>query len=248
MTEVNQSYIGVGKVHLRLAGTTGAFRHVGNCSVLTLKQELDVKRQKDYTRLGGGTLKKVERIDAVNADITLLSFNAENMALATAGSTTAVAGATITDEIVKGYTGSLVRLAHPPSAITTVTNAGGAITYDAGDDYELSPGGLWILEGSSIVDAANLEVTYTHAAYDRVEAATATSKVMEVVFEGLNEAESGRAMVVDVWRLSMPAASELALIGDDMGELKFAAEVLKDASKGGGVSAYFRAQMVAPAA
>ena len=244
MAEINQSYIGVGKVHMRLAGTTGAFRHVGNCSVLNLKQKLDVKRQKDYTRLGGGTLKKVERLDAVDAEITLLSFNADNMALATAGAATPVAGAVVTDEVVKGYKGALLRLAHPPTSVQAVTNSAGITTYVAGTDFELSPGGLWIPLTSAIVDAADLKVDYTYPAYDRIEAATSTSKVMEVVFEGLNEAEGGSATVVDIWRMSVPAANELALIGDNMGELKFAAELLKDTSKGGGVSAYFRVQKV----
>lgn len=244
MAEINQAYIGIGKVHMRLAGSTGAFRHVGNVSGLTLQQALDVKRQRDYTRPGGGTLKKVERIEAVNASITLLSFNAANLALAVAGDATSVAAGTVTDEVVKGYKGSLVRLTHPPSAITTVTNAAGTTTYVAGTDYELSPGGLWIPETSTIVDAADLEVTYTHLIYDRVEAATRTSQVMECVFEGLNEAEGNATTVVDIWRLSMPAANELALIGDDMGQLEFSAELLKDASKGAGVSAYFRVQKV----
>ncbi len=313
MTEINQAYIGIGKLHMRIAGTTGAFRHVGNCSVLAMKQELDVKRQKDYTRAGGGTLKKVSRIDAVNAAITLLSFNADNMALALAGSATAVVGATVADELGTGYKGAMLRLAHPPSAITSVKGAnasftgaiagttltvsavaagtvqvgqtiagsgvtaattitalgsgtGGLGTYTvsatqtaastaitgtgptyAAANYELSPGGLWIPEASAIPNAAALLTTYTYAAYDRLEAATGTSSIMECVFEGLNEAESNAAQVVDIWRLDMPAAEELALIGDELGELKFSAEVLKDASKGSGVSAYFRAQKVSPA-
>ena len=311
---INQSYIGIGKLHVRLAGTTGPLRNVGNCSVLKLKQELDEKRQKDYTRPGGGTLKKVARIDAVNAEITLLSFNSANLALALAGTATAVVAGTATAEVVKGYKGAMLRLANPPSAITTVVGAGAVVTgsistftltvtavtsgtlvvgqviagsgvtaattitalgtgtggvgtytvgtsqtaastaitatgptYAAGTGYEMSTGGLYIPDTSPIVDAANLLVTYAYPAYNRVEAATGTSSVMEAVFEGLNEAEGNLASVVDVWRLSMPAANELSLIGDDMGELTFAAEVLKDSTKGVGVSAYFRVQQVIPA-
>lgn len=314
MAEINQSYIGIGKLHVRLAGTTGAFRNVGNCSVLKLKQELDVKRQKDYTRPGGGTLKKVERIEAVNAEITLLSFNSANMALAVAGSATAVVAGTVVDEVVKGYKGAMLRLAHPPSAITTVKGAGAVVTgaiagttmtvsavvsgtlavgqviagsgvtaattitalgtgtggtgtytvsttqtvastsitatgptYAAGTDYEMSTGGLTVADASAVADAADLKVSYSYPAYDRVEAATVTSSVLEAVFEGLNEAEGNSATVVDVWKLSMPAANELSLIGDDMGELTFAAELLKDSTKGAGVSAYFRVQKVNPA-
>ena len=310
MAFTDKAYIGVGKVHVRLAGSTGARRYVGNVSALTLKHELDVKRQSDYTRLGGGTLKKVERLQAVNADTTWLDFNAANMALALAGTSTAVVGGTVTDEVVKSYKDSVVRLAYPPSAITAVkgggavvtgaiasttltvsavtsgtlvvgqviagsgvtvgttitalgTGTGGAGTYTvsasqtvastaitatgptfaAGADYDLSTGGIYVRPGMAITDAANLLVSYTYAAHDRIEAATGTSSVLEVLFEGLNEAESGAPAVVDIWRMHFPAASELALIGDNMGELKFSAEVLKDNTKGPTVSAYYRAQL-----
>lgn len=314
MAQINQAYIGIGKLHMRQAGTTGAFRHVGNCSVLNLKQELDVKRQKDYTRAGGGTLKKVSRIEAVNADITLLSFNAENLALAMAGSATAVVGATVTDEAAIGYKGALVRLAFPPTSVASVEGAGAVVTgaiagttltvsavtsgtlavgqeisgsgvtaattitalgtgtggagtytvsasqtvsstaitavgptFTVGDDYELSTAGILITADSAIADAAALLVSYTYPAHNRLEAATATSSVMECVFEGLNEAEGNSATVVDLWKVDMPAADELALIGDEMGELSFTAEVLKDETRGGGLSAYFRVQKVDPA-
>jgi hypothetical protein len=308
---INQAYIGIGKLHMRLAGSTDAFRHVGNCSVLNLKQTLDVQRQRDYTRAGGGTLKKVERIESVDADLTMLSFNSANLALAVAGDATTVAGATITDEAVKGYKDATSRLNHPPLSVAAVSGAGASVTaaiagttmtvsavlsgalfvgqvlsgsgvtaattitalgtgtggvgtytvstsqtvasttvtatgpnYAANTDFELSTGGIYIPPTSSIPDGANLLVDYTHGEYSRIEAGTKTASVMECFFEGLNEAEGNAQMLIDIWRLSLPAANELALIGNEMGELQFAAEVLKDSSKGSGVSAYWRARKV----
>lgn len=310
MPFTDKSFIGVGKVHVRLAGSTGARRYVGNCSNLALKHELDVKRAADYTRLGGGTLKKVERLKQVNADLTFLDFNAANLALAVAGSTTAVVGGTATDEVVKSYKDTTVRLTFPPSAITTVKGGGAVVTgaiatttltvsavtsgtlvvgqiiagtgvtvgttitalgtgtggtgtytvsastpassttitatgptFAAGTDYVMSTGGIAVGLGIAIADGANLLVTYTYGAHDRIEAATGTSSILEVLFEGLNDAESGLPAVIDIWRVQFPAASELALIGDSMGELKFSAEVLKDSSKPSNVSPYYRAQM-----
>ena len=243
---INQAYIGIGKMHVRLAGSDGPFRHVGNCSVANLKQTLDVQRQRDYTRPGGGTLKKVERIQSVDCDITMLSFNSANLALAVAGDATAVPGATIVNEVIKGHKDATARLAHPPLAVTSVTSAAGTTTYAVGTDYEATAGGLYFPSGSTIVEAADLQVDYTHADYARIEAGTKTATIVEVFFEGLNEGESNAAMLVDIWRLSLPPASELALIGDSMGELQFAAEVLKDPTKGTGVSAYWRARKVNP--
>lgn len=311
MAQINQSFMGVGKVHVRPYGSTGAFRHVGNVSKLNLKQELDTQEQRDYTRLGGGVMKRVQRLKNMTAETTWLSYNAANMALAVAGSATAVMGGTATDEVGKGYKGSAVRLAYPPTAITSVKGGGAVVTgtiagttltvsavasgtlavgqtisgagvtvgttitalgtgtggtgtytvsatqtvastsitatgptYVAGTDYELSPGGLWVPETSTIPDASNLLTSYTYPGHDRIEAGTTTSTELQVLFEGLNEAESGAAAVVDLWRVNFPAASEIALIAEQMAELAFACEVMKDATKPSTVSPYFRVQKV----
>lgn len=307
---INQAYIGIGKLHVRAAGSAAAFRHVGNCSLLNLKQTLDVQRQRDYTRAGGGTLKKVSRLQSMDADLTMLSWNSANLALATAGDATPVTGATATDEAAMAYRDSTVRLTHPPLAVSAVkgggavvtgaiagttltvsavtsgtlavgqtiaggtitggttitalgTGTGGAGTYTvnnsqtvtsttitatgptyAASAYELTPGGIYIPPGSPIPDASGLLVSYTYGDYARIEAGTKTATIVEAFFEGLNEAEGNAQMLVDIWRLSLPPADELALIGDTMGELKFQAEVLKDATKGAGVSAYYRARKV----
>jgi hypothetical protein len=243
MSTVNSSYIGVGKVHARLFGTAGAFRHVGNVSKLLLKQELTEVREQDYTRLGGGARKIIKRLKAVQAETTWLSFDAANMALAVAGTTTNVASGAVvvgTPEVVKSYKGTLVRLANPPLAITSVKDSAGTTTYVAGTDYELSVAGINILPGTAIVDGADLKVAYTFNAYDQIEAATATSSIMEVIFEGLNEADSGSPMVVEIWKLNMPPANELSLIGDALSELTFSCEALKDTTKPANVSPFFR--------
>lgn len=306
---VNLSYIGVGKIHGRVAGSAAAMRFLGNASAAMLKQDLDEIREPDYTRLGGGTLQIVRRLKSVKLELTLMSWIAANYALAVAGTATAVASATITDEIVKGYKGGLVRLATPPGAITTVKGVGAVVTgsistntmtvtavasgtlvvgqtiagsgvtvgttitalgtgtggpgtytvsasqtvastaitatgptYTTGTDYTMSPAGLMIPTASTIVQAADLLVTYTNLAHDRIEAATTTSTIMEVCVEGLNEVDSGAPCITDMWRVSMPPAAELALLGDKLGELKFSAELLADTTKGVGASAFFRSQ------
>lgn len=311
MPTVDQSYIGVGRVHVRAYGATTARRFVGNVGGLVLKQDLEVKKQKDFTRVGGGTVNQAERLNAVTAEITMLEFSGANLALALAGTSTDIIADTVTDEAAKSYKGSLVRLARPVNAITTVKGAGGVVTgsiattvltvtavtsgllqvgqvltgsgvtggttitafgtgtggtgtytvsasqtvastaitatgptYAAGTDYVRSPAGLEIPDTSSIPDGLNILATYTGLAYTQVEAAASTASELELFFEGLNEAASGAAMLIDCWRVRVPPASELALIGSDFGELKFQAELLKDLNKGAGLSGYFRAQKV----
>lgn len=315
MPDTNRSYWGVGKVHVRPAGTTGPRRHIGNVSNLTIQHALDIKRERDYTRLGGGTLRRMERIEQINCNMTWMSFAPENLQLATTGTITPVTGATATNEPVLGYKGTFVRTAFPPTAITSVGASGtagsvtGSIasttltvtavttgvlavgnpisgsgvtagtrivaqltgtpggigtytvnisqtvastaitntvpTYAAGVDYEMSPGGFFIFDAATTIEEGQpLRVTYTYAAHNRIEAASTTSNVLEMCFEGLNEADTGRAVILDLWRVSLPSADEIALLAEEPGSLSFAAEVLKDATKGASVSAFYRVQMV----
>jgi hypothetical protein len=241
IVDVQKSYIGVGKVLARPYGSTGRLRYVGNVSKLGLKQKLDTKKQKDYTRSGGGTLARIDRLDSVEAAMTWLSFSAENWALACAGVMAPVVGGTVAAEVVKGYLDSTVPLANPPSAITTVTNSAATTTYAAGTDYEKSASGIYIPPNSTIIDAADLKVTYTYGAYSRVEGVMQASTVLELLFEGLNEADSNKPVLVNLWRVSVPSADEIALIGDDFGKSDFSSELLKDPNKGTGVSAFYRA-------
>lgn len=241
MAEIIKSYIGVGKVHARPFGTTGKFRHVGNVSGLPLKHSVDVQRQPDFTRSGGGTAVRVERIQQIECAMTWLTFSPENWAIAMAGTAATVPLGSVLDEVIKGYKGATVPLAHPPSAITAVTNSAATTTYVAGTDYELSGAGLYFPDASTIVEAADLKVDYNYGAYTRLEAAMGTATELEMLFEGLNEADSDKAVIVNLWRVSVPSAEELQLIGTTLGEMKFAAELLKDGSKGTGVSAYYRA-------
>lgn len=239
--DIIKSYIGVGRVHARPFGSTGKFRHVGNVSGLPLKHKVDVQRQADFTRSGGGTAVRVERIQQIECGMTWLTFSPENWAIAMAGVAATVALGSVVDEVIKGYKGTTVPLAHPPSVITEVTNAAATVTYAAGTDYELSGAGLYFPDGSTIVEAADLKVSYDHGAYTRLEAAMGTATELELLFEGLNEADSDKAVIVNLWRVSLPSAEELQLIGEKLGEMKFAGELLKDPTKGTGVSAYYRA-------
>lgn len=244
MPTFNRSFLGVGKVSARPYGSIIGFRDVGNVSVVDVAQQLDVKKQRDYQRVGGGTASQVERLESINAAMTWLSFSPENMALACAGSLADHVAATVSTEVVKGYKGKTVRLAHPPATITTVTNVGATITYVAGTHYERTAAGLYFPDLSTIVEAADLEVTYTHLDYSRIEAAMQTSTDLEVMVEGLNEADSAKPVILDIWRLHVSAAEKLAMIGDDFASQVYNAELLKDPTKGSLVSAFYRVRAV----
>lgn len=234
MPDIQKSYIGVGRVLARAYGTTGRMRHVGNVSKLDPSHKLDTKKQRDFTRPGGGTLARVDRIDAIELAMTFLSFSPENFALAVAGAATTVATGAVAAENIVGYADTTVPLLYPPSAVASV----GSLV--AGTDYEMSPSGIYFPPGSAVVDGTTYAVAYTRSTHSRIEAAMNAGSEFEIFFEGLNEADSNKAVLFHAHRVLIPAADVVSFIGDDFGQQEYKAECLKDPTKGAGVSAFYR--------
>lgn len=237
-------YLGSGKIYARIAGAAAGLMEVGNASELTFAVKEDKKTLKDFSKPGGGTYSSVSRVDTVTAQMKLHDLNKANVARAVFGSASTVTGAAVVDEVVTAYLGALVPLAHPNPTAVTVTNSAASTTYAANTDYEVRAGGIFILEGGTIADAESLKVDYTYASYDKVEAMTSSSIILELHFEGLNEANSGKPVIVDAWRAQLSPTKALDLLGDKFAELTVEAEVLMDPSKtGAGISKYFRAML-----
>jgi hypothetical protein len=237
-------YLGVGKLYARIAGAAAGLMDIGDVSKMDLAVKDDKKKQQDSSKLGGGVRAIVSRITEVTLNMTLNDLNKTNVARAVFGAESAVTGATVVDEAVTAYKGSLVPLAHINPTAVTVTNDAAAITYVADTDYEVRPGGIYILATGAITDAQALKVDYTHAAYDKVEAMTTGAITLELHFEGLNEANSGKPVIVDIYRVMLSPTKALSLLGDKFADLTVDAEVLLDPSKVGvGISQYFRVKM-----
>lgn len=242
MSTTDYSYLGSGQVYMRDRSLVdGGLLPVGNISALALAVNENVIELRDHTRPGGGTRNEVRRIESVELSATMHDLSPANFARATYGLTEAVAAGSVTSEIVTARTGALVRLAHAsPTDVVVVDESTGATTYVAGTDYEVRPGGIFILEGGAITDGEGLDVAYEHGAEDLVQALVRAGVEFEIHFEGLNEARSGKAVLVDIWRCRLGAAQNIGLIGDEFAALEVTGRLLADGSKGAGESAYFR--------
>lgn len=209
---------------------------------LELSHDEEVIKQQDMTRLGGGTYAQVRRINGVTLALELADWNPVNFTRAVFGTAAVVAGAAVVDEPQTAYQGGLIRLAKPNPTLVTVKS--GVTVIDAGA-YEVRAEGIFVPEGSAILDAAALLISYTHPEHVNIEALTSAAPELELSFGGLNEADSGKPVIVDIWRLGAGIAQTLALIGDDFGSLEVEGEVLVDPTKSGvGISRFYRAQMV----
>lgn len=232
----------VGVVYARLVGSAAPLQSIGGLEELKIDIKEDVKKQKDMSRAGGGTRAQARRIDTISMSAKLQDVNIVNLARAVFGTASAIAAATVVNEPVVAYTGGLIALAHiNPSAVVLKD---GADTIAPAGNYEVRPEGLFVFDDApDILDGTALTVSYAHSGYDLIEALTTAAPMLEMRYAGVNEAGSGSASVVDLFRVQLGAAKSWGLIDKDFGTLDVEGEVLLDPTKtGAGISRFFRVQ------
>lgn len=112
-------------------------------------------------------------------------------------------------------------------------------------NYLLRPEGILVLENALNIQSGDaLSVGYSYGAYAAIEALTTKAPELEFLFGGLNEADSGKPQVVNIWRASQGITKALSLINKGFGSLDVEGTVLQDPTKtGAGISKYYRHRM-----
>lgn len=240
------SYIGVGKIYMRVSGAAAPMAEVGNCSSLRLAITENTKSLADYTQAGGGTYNEVRRIESVEMSMTLHDLSAANLARAVFGDVNAVASGSVTDEAHTVYEGGFTPTIFPPSLTgIVVKHTSGSPTYVADTDYTVAEGGIVIIAGGGISDGDSIKISYTKLAGNTVESLLNAAQEYELFFSGLNDARSGKQVSVHIYRVKLGATDGLDLIGEDYWAGTQSGKVLKDSTKNGTtVSQYFKANIV----
>lgn len=109
-----------GMLSRRPYGSTGPFFPFGSCSAMDYGFELEEFSVPFQQAAGGGDWWAKKRAKSLTMNITMVDFTPENEALANAGTATAEASGTATDEEITLYAGANMPLAHIPTAITAV--------------------------------------------------------------------------------------------------------------------------------
>ena len=117
----------------------------------------------------------------------------------------------------------------------------------AAGNYEVRPAGIYVLpDAVDLADDDDVKLSYDYGSYAVIEALTTKAKELELLFEGLNEADDGNPCIVEIWRASQGVASAIGLMADKgFASLPVTGAVLKDDTKtGAGVSKYYRVSKV----
>jgi len=239
--------------------TTGAakgYTHVGNCPELKMSVAVSVDEHKESTTGQSGIDKRRTKETKVTVSAIIESLNKENLARALRGTAAAVAAGTATDEPVIAYLGKTVALAHVKvSSVVVKSDDATPVTYEVDKNYTVNPeaGSINILTTAeqttlgavaNIADEDNLEISYSYAAQETVDAMTEGAKDYRLRFEGMNTSEDNKAVVVEVFKFSSDPLKELSLIGDSWGQIALEGAAQLDLTRTTG-SKFFREIMEA---
>ena len=249
LKKVYKPSMNVGQIYARPYGSTVAHMPIGNVLELSLEHEEEVESQDDMTKLGGGVHAEVRRVKAIKTAMKIADFNVVNFSRAVRGTALAVPGGTVTDEPLVVTLGGIHRLKHlAPTALSLKkgADAASATAFTTTSDFEVRPEGLFVYpEATALQEGDKLWASYTYGEYAEIEALTAKAAELELVFGGLNEADSGNPVLVEIWRASQGIAKALALLAKGFGALDVEGSVLQDPRRTGqGVSKYYKTSMV----
>ena len=239
----------VGQVYAKAWGSSAAPKPVGNVLELGLQYTEDVQKQDDMTRLGGGVHAEVRRVTDVKVSMKMADLNVVNLARATLSSISAIEAGTIEDmPFTVSELGVLIPFEHIGATNVVIkkgADAASAQPVTMVGNFEPRAAGAVLLDGApGITQNDKLWISYEYGAYAALEALTTQAPQLQLLFEGLNEADSGKPMVVDLWRCSQGVTKQLSLLGKTFNALDIEGTLVSDPTKTGqGISRYFRTRM-----
>ncbi|CAM4372333.1 Phage protein [Comamonas aquatilis] len=196
-------------------------------ATVTDEEHLNVKK---------GDLVAFAHADATDVSVRIGDSVATATALTMAGNYTVTGAGIQLDPAAPGVTdgkGIWVNYKYPTT---------GDVVPAAGN-YEVRPAGIFVLQDASgLTEGEEVKVAYSHVGYAVIEALTTKPKELEIILEGLNEADDGKLAIVEIWRASQGVASSIALLQESgFINLKVTGSVLMDSTKvGDGISKYYR--------
>lgn len=241
MTRKVFTYIGAGQVYLRRRDTAHGLLPIADAGALQISFEEESISQSQHTQVGGGNLDVVNRVSNMGLALTLSEMRPEQVAMAVYGEATAAVITPVVDEEHTAYEGALVMFDKAPDSAVAyvVKNQAGDTTYVLDTDYTVTQLGIIPVVGGGIADASVVSVSYTPVAADVVEMLVNSGYEYELVFEGLNEANGGRAQPVVLYRVKFGLTSSMDLITSEFANPELAGQVLVDTSiTGAGLSRY----------
>jgi len=238
--------VGQGKVYIALrnaAGQVGGFEWLGDTDGLTInaaEEKLQFQESFSGNRV---TAVDVTTSTDVTFSVAIRNIDGDNLATAYYGESAAVAGATVSGEVVRFFNGKMTALRNPGVSAVTLAAGGTPLVLNTDFTLDAASGAITILPGSLVVAAATVAgvlgtAAYTHSGVaSRIKFLTSTAKEYVLRFEGKSQFDN-KMQIATLHRAKPGLAAALDLIGTDVAVLTLEGAVLPDASQAVGESAY----------
>lgn len=233
---------GVGTVYARRLGVANApMRDLGDVEQLKVANRSNSMTWKQHKRPGGGNLARLDTLEGVDLSVQMQEWTEDNLAMLLQGQVITLDAETVTGEQIVLQPGSLspTEFPGPTSIVLTKVSDSSPIASSA---VVLSAAGVRVPDDSAVITGPTPAfIAYTSTAAKRIEPYIEAGAEYELLFDGLNEADSGRPCVVRLWRWKAPPAEELAFIdGENPGKLLAKGELLADPSRAADESPFWR--------
>jgi hypothetical protein len=251
MALTNYYYSGQGSLYAAVRNsTTGkpeGFTRIGNVPELSLDIEVSNFEHKESETGARGLDLIINKERKGKFTFKIESITLENLALGLMGSTSAITGATVSDEAHKVYLGKRSALAHPDVSAVTIT--AGVTPLVAGTDYTLdAKNGAIIWPDTATTNAtegAAVTVDYTYGGYTRLDAFTQSNANERYLrFEGLNTVDDS-IVIVDLYRCQFDPLTGYGLINEELASVDITGSLLADPFITGNGSRFFVQRNVA---
>ncbi|WP_020160517.1 phage tail tube protein [Methylobacter marinus] len=232
-------FSGQGKIFIAQRNTDGtpkAFRYLGKtANGAKIEPKVDkIKRKESET---GQRLTSLSLVTGkeVMLNFEIEEFSKENYALAFWSESAVIAAGTVTNEPSPTglVDGDYFRLAKADISSLSITDSAGApVTLVAGTDYEISNaklGMIKLLNAGTFVQP--FQSSYSNAQSYNIPLYSDIPGNYWLRFEGLNMANSGEAVLVELYNVQLDPATGWTLKGEDVATLPMAGEVLYDDTK-----------------
>jgi hypothetical protein len=230
-----QNYVlGQGKVYLDLIDATTKLpkekaRWIGNVPNGGFTFSLETTPYEHQESNTGQRLNDltIELGKMLKGTLKIEDLSKENLATFFYGTGTTVTGASISDELHTAYPGYSFKLNHINlTSFTSLSPSPTGSAYTLGTDYtvDLKSGRIFIVSGGAITDTSGTAVkaTYVAGTYDRTTGLNVSNTEYWLTFDGLNNADGDKPVVVDIFKARFQLPSNFDLITEAVTSLEMA--------------------------
>jgi hypothetical protein len=217
--------------------TTGlpntSFKFLGNVPELSVNLSTDVSEHKESVSGSRVIDFRLTRMVKCEVNFSLEEFNPQNLAIGMYGTKAeeSVTTAVTNEQLPILAVGEYARVKRTNIAsVSVVDSLAGAVVLNTGYTLNAVHGMI-----KCLVPGANQpwKINYTPAASTNVTMFSAPSQERWLRFEGLNTADTNKAVLVEVYRVILDPMSQLAMIGDDINKFPLKGNALYDATHEG---------------